>query len=141
MESPKSALIEKIIFAVIPFIFTGLVYLISALNETNTKLAVLENKIAVVVTPENTPRPNQQSELAREKMRQDFMNEQNENIVKHTENKSAMELLKWRIEKLEEKNGKWLDTGTKAKAKGVNTELEAVAKVHRGKNSKRQSKV
>ena len=106
MESPKSALIEKIIFAVTPFIFTGLVYLISALNETNTKLAVLENKIAVVVTPENTPRPNQQSELAREKMRQDFMNEQNENIVRHIENKSAMELLKWRIEKLEERNGK-----------------------------------
>ena len=106
METPKSALIEKIIFAIVPFIFTGLVYLISALNETNTKLAVLENKIAVVVTPENTPRPNQQAELAREKMRQDFMNEQNENIVRHTENKSAMELLKWRIEKLEEKNDK-----------------------------------
>ena len=44
-------------------------------------------------------------------------------------------------ELLEEKHGKWLDTGTKAKAKGVNTELEAVAEVHRGKNSKRQSKV
>jgi hypothetical protein len=40
-------------------------------------------------------------------------------------------------ELLEEKNGKWLDIGTKTKAKGVNTALEAVAKVNRGKNSKR----
>ena len=44
-------------------------------------------------------------------------------------------------ELLEEKHGKWLDTGTKTKAKRVNTELEAVAEVHRGKNSKRKSKV
>lgn len=105
METPKSALIEKIIFAVTPFIFTGFVYLISALNEVNTKLAVLENKIAVVVTPENTPRPNEQAELSREKMRQDFMNEQNENLVRHTENRSSLELLTWRITQLENKNG------------------------------------
>jgi hypothetical protein len=44
-------------------------------------------------------------------------------------------------ELLEEKHGKWMDTGTKAEAKGVNSKLEAVAEVHRGKNSKRQSKV
>ena len=44
-------------------------------------------------------------------------------------------------ELLEVNHGKWLDTGTKAKAERVNTELEAVAEVHRGKNSKRKSKV
>jgi len=44
-------------------------------------------------------------------------------------------------ELLEEKHGEWLDRGTKAEAEGVNTELEAVGEVHRGKNSKRQSKV
>ena len=44
-------------------------------------------------------------------------------------------------ELLEEKHDEWLDTGTKAKTKGVNSELEAVAEVHRGKNSKRKSKV
>ena len=44
-------------------------------------------------------------------------------------------------ELLEVNHGKWLDTGTKAKTKGVNSELEAVGEVHRGKNSKRQSKV
>jgi len=44
-------------------------------------------------------------------------------------------------ELLEEKYGEWLDAGTKAKADRVNTELEAVAEVHRGKDSKRKSKV
>ena len=44
-------------------------------------------------------------------------------------------------ELLEEKNGEWLDRGTKAEAERVNTELEAMGKVHRGKNSKRQGKV
>ena len=44
-------------------------------------------------------------------------------------------------ELLEEKNGEWLDRGTKAEAERVNTELEAMGKVHRGKNSKRKSEV
>jgi hypothetical protein len=44
-------------------------------------------------------------------------------------------------ELLEVNHGKWLDKGTKAKATRVDSELEAVAEVHRGKNSKRQSKV
>jgi len=44
-------------------------------------------------------------------------------------------------ELLEVNHGKWLDTGTKTKAGRVNTELEAVAEVHRGKNSKRKGKV
>jgi hypothetical protein len=43
-------------------------------------------------------------------------------------------------ELLEQQNGKWMDRGTKEKAKRVNTELEAVAEVHRSKNPKRQSK-
>ena len=42
-------------------------------------------------------------------------------------------------ELLEVQDGKWLDRGKKAKAKGVNTKLEAVGEVHRGKNYKRQS--
>ena len=44
-------------------------------------------------------------------------------------------------ELLEAKHGERLDTGTKAETKRVNTELEAVGKVHRGKNPKRKSKV
>jgi len=59
--------------------------------------------MAVLITPENTPRPNEQGELAREKLRQDLMNEQNESLVRHTENKGELKLLKWRVEELEKK--------------------------------------
>jgi hypothetical protein len=37
-------------------------------------------------------------------------------------------------ELLESQDGKWLDRGKKAKAKSVNSKLEAMAEVHRGKN-------
>ena len=106
METPKNALIEKITFAILPFLFSGLVYLMSALNDVNEKINTLENKISVVVTPENAPRPNAVSELAREKLRQDFMDGHHENAIKHTENLGAIALLQWRIHQLEEKNGR-----------------------------------
>ena len=54
---------------------------------------------------------------------------------------SPEKLLNEPIELLEANHGEWLDKGTKAKAKRGNSELEAVAEVHRCKNSKRQSKV
>lgn len=44
-------------------------------------------------------------------------------------------------ELLEKQDGKWLDRGAKAKAKGVNSELEALGEVHRGKDFPRKSKV
>lgn len=104
-ETPKSALIEKLVFALLPFTFSGLVYLLSALNDVNEKINTLENKVAVVVTPENTPRTNAVSELAREKLRQDFMEEHNQSEIERVELVGSIELLKWRIQQLEEKNG------------------------------------
>jgi hypothetical protein len=106
METPKNALIEKITFAILPFLFSGLVYLMSALTDVRENINTLENKISVVVTPENAPRPNAVSELAREKLRQDFMEEHNESEIKRTELVGSIELLKWRIQHLEEKNGR-----------------------------------
>ena len=105
-ESTKSEFIEKIVFAAVPILFSCIVYLISALNTANERLTTLDNKISIVVSPENTPRPNQQGELAREKLRLDFMTEQHESIVRHTENRGRLDLLFWRIEQLEKNNGK-----------------------------------
>jgi hypothetical protein len=44
-------------------------------------------------------------------------------------------------ELLEANYGKRLDKGTKAKAKGVNSGLETLGEVHRGKDTPRKSKV
>jgi hypothetical protein len=45
METPKSALIEKLVFALLPFTFSGLVYLLSALNDVNEKGEILLFKL------------------------------------------------------------------------------------------------
>jgi hypothetical protein len=54
---------------------------------------------------------------------------------------SPEKLLNQQNELLEVNHVKWLDRGKKAKTKGVNTELEALGEVHRGKNSSRKGKV
>ena len=54
---------------------------------------------------------------------------------------SPEKLLNEPIELLEANHGEWLDKGTKAKAERVNTELETVGAVHRGKDTPRASKV
>jgi hypothetical protein len=54
---------------------------------------------------------------------------------------SSEKLLNEPIELLEANNDKWMDTGTKAKAEGLNTELETVGAVHRSKDTSRKSKV
>lgn len=97
----KTVLIEKMVFAVLPVILSGVIYLISALGVVNDRLTVLDSKIGVVVTSENTIRPNQTAELAREELRGDFMVEQNENMIRHTENRGRIDLLIWRLDYIE----------------------------------------
>jgi hypothetical protein len=105
-ETTKGEFIEKIVFATVPILFSCIVYLVSDLNTAKTKLTELDNKISIVVSPENTPRPNQSAELARENLRLDFVNEQNESLIRHTQNNGQINLLTWRVTELEKLNGK-----------------------------------
>ncbi len=41
----KGALIEKVTFAVLPIMFTCVVYLMNALSNVNTQLTILESKM------------------------------------------------------------------------------------------------
>ena len=68
----KHELIEKTAFAVLPIMFTCVVYLMSALNTLNHEVTVLNNKISLVVTSDNKQASNTGAELAREKLRQDL---------------------------------------------------------------------
>lgn len=54
---------------------------------------------------------------------------------------SSEKLLNEPIELLEANHGKRLDRGAKAKTKGVNSDLEALGEVHRGKDTPRKGKV
>jgi len=101
MESEKSTFVEKAVFAILPMTFSGIVYLISALNDASHRITVLESKVQVVVTSDNRMIINPTAELAREKLREDFMKIQSTASIDHTENKKDVELLAWRIAALE----------------------------------------
>jgi hypothetical protein len=71
----KSQLIEKTAFAVLPILFTCVVYLMSSLDKLSHDVTVLNAKISLVVTSDNKQAQNSGAELAREKLRQDMEKE------------------------------------------------------------------
>lgn len=58
-NSGKSGLVEKLVFAGIPILFSCVVYLMSALSNTSNELVQLKSKVAVVVNAENKAIPPQ----------------------------------------------------------------------------------
>jgi hypothetical protein len=58
-SSDKSALIEKLVFAAIPIMFSCIVYLMSSLSNASNEIIVLKGKIAVVVNADNKAIPPQ----------------------------------------------------------------------------------
>jgi len=71
----KGQLIEKISFALLPLLFTCVVYLMSALQNLQHDVTILNGKISLVVTSDNKQANNSGAELAREKLRQDLEKE------------------------------------------------------------------
>jgi intracellular septation protein A len=71
----KSQLIEKTAFAVLPILFTCVVYLMGALDKLTHEVTVLNAKISLVVTLDNKQATNSGAELAREKLRQELEKE------------------------------------------------------------------
>jgi len=68
-------LIEKITFALLPLLFSCVVYLMSALSSLSHEVTILNSKISLVVTSDNKQASNTGAELAREKLRQDLEKE------------------------------------------------------------------
>ena len=68
----KSALMEKMAFALLPILFTCVVYLMNSLSTLSHEVTVLNNKISLVVTGDNKQATNTGAELAREKLRQEL---------------------------------------------------------------------
>ena len=71
----KGQLIEKLTFALLPLLFTCVVYLMSALQNLQHDVTILNGKISLVVTSDNKQATNTGAELAREKLRQDLERE------------------------------------------------------------------
>ena len=109
----KGALIEKVTFAVLPIMFACVVYLMNALSHVNTQLTILESKMQLVVTSDNKQAPNMGAELAREKLRQDFMQSNTEALSRSSANKAVLDTLVWRVQELEKYKEKQSNNGGK----------------------------
>lgn len=71
MGENKSQLVEKMLFAAVPIMFSCIVYLLSTLNTLNEKITILESKISVVVTQENKAIPPQGTTIEMQEIKSD----------------------------------------------------------------------
>jgi hypothetical protein len=58
-NASKGALIEKVVFAAVPILFSCVVYLMTSLSAANQEITILKSRIAVVVTQDNRAIPPQ----------------------------------------------------------------------------------
>ena len=93
----KGALIEKITFALLPLLFSCVVYLMSALSSLSHEVTILNSKISLVVTSDNKQAVNTGAELAREKLRQDLEREIQKNRDSIAENRMHIAILEEKL--------------------------------------------
>jgi hypothetical protein len=98
-ESAKGALIEKLTFAVLPLLFTCVVYLMSALSNLSHEVTILNSKISLVVTSDNKQATNTGAELARERLRQDLSYEIQKNRDDIQYNRQKIAVIESKMEK------------------------------------------
>jgi len=98
-QSAKGALIEKITFAILPLLFSCVVYLMASLSNLSHEVTVLNSKISLVVTSDNKQATNTGAELARERLRQDLASEIQKNRDDIQYNRQRIAIIETRLEK------------------------------------------
>jgi hypothetical protein len=98
-QSEKGALIEKITFAILPLLFSCVVYLMMALSSLSHEVTILNSKISLVVTSDNKQATNTGAELARERLRQDLSAEIQKNRDDIQHNRQKIAIIETRLEK------------------------------------------
>lgn len=101
MADEKGALVEKLVFAILPILFSCVVYLLSSLSGIKEDVTVLNGKISLVVTSDNKQASNSGAELAREKLRQDLEKEIQKNRDDIAINRQDIAILQEKIRKLD----------------------------------------
>lgn len=97
-DGAKGALIEKLTFAVLPLLFTCVVYLMSALSNLSHEVTILNSKISLVVTSDNKQATNTGAELARERLRQDLSQEIQKNRDDIQYNRQKIAIIETRLD-------------------------------------------
>ncbi len=99
MNDDKGALIEKATFAILPLLFSCVVYLMSALSNLSHEVTILNSKISLVVTSDNKQAVNTGAELARERLRQDLSLEIQKNRDDIMHNRQDIAVINTKLEK------------------------------------------
>jgi predicted RNase H-like nuclease (RuvC/YqgF family) len=73
-NASKGALIEKVVFAAIPILFSCVVYLMTALSSANNEITILKSRVAVVVTQDNRAIPPQGTTIDMAQIREQLSN-------------------------------------------------------------------
>jgi hypothetical protein len=92
-------LIEKITFAILPLLFSCVVYLMNSLSSLSHEVTILNSKISLVVTSDNKQATNTGAELARERLRQDLSAEIQKNRDDIQYNRQKIAVIESRMEK------------------------------------------
>ena len=99
-QSEKGIFIEKLLFALLPLIIAGVGYLLSAVNNLNHQVTILESKTSLVVTADNKQAANTGAELAREKLRQELEREIQKNRDDIQQNRQHIAVLEEKVKQL-----------------------------------------
>jgi hypothetical protein len=91
-----SSILEKVVFAFLPVLTSGVIYVISSMISMQEEILNLKAKVTVVVTDDNQPAMNVNSELEREKLRADL-----KELI--AANSQAIAVLEHRLDTLEAK--------------------------------------
>ena len=92
---------QKIIFAVIPILFTCVVYLMNALSTLQSNVNTLQAKVQIVVSADNKQVTNLDAALAREKLRQDLLDSVQEINSRAGQNRARIDVLERRLDILD----------------------------------------
>jgi hypothetical protein len=92
---------QKIIFAIIPILFTCVVYLMNALSTLQSNVNTLQAKVQIVVSADNKQVTNLDAALAREKLRQDLLDSVQEINTRASSNRARIDVLEKRLDILD----------------------------------------
>ena len=92
---------QKIILAIIPILFTCVVYLMNALSTLQSNVNTLQAKVQIVVSADNKQVTNLDAALAREKLRQDLLDSVQEINSRAGQNRSRIDVLERRLDILD----------------------------------------
>jgi Zn-dependent M32 family carboxypeptidase len=126
-SASKGAMVEKIVFAGVPILFSCVVYLMSALSNANSEIIQLKSRVAVVVNADNKAIPPQGTTIDMAEIRENLSEKINSVEKEAALGRAAMTLDRERAMSAVEKNR--LDMAADAAAARASIRMETVKAV------------